>query len=115
MKKLIIAFDMDDTLIIPSCASEFQKDIPNYETIAIYKWFQVQGNIMIIWSARGKDYAQSWAEKLGLKANFYLKKKKTNSVDLSFDDCDIAFGKINIKVKRFNNNIKRKLTKLIKK
>ena len=40
-----IAFDVDDTLIIPSVAG-YAKDIPNYETIAIFRWFKAQGHHM---------------------------------------------------------------------
>lgn len=44
-----IAFDIDDTLIVPSVVTG-DRDVPNYETIAIYKWFQSQGHVMILWS-----------------------------------------------------------------
>ena len=36
-----IAFDVDDTLIIPSVVTG-NRDTPNYETIALYKWFSPQ-------------------------------------------------------------------------
>ena len=58
-----IAFDVDDTLIIPSIATDFGRDTPNYETINLYKWFQSQGHYMIIWSGGGQDYAKQWAER----------------------------------------------------
>jgi len=104
MKQLKIAFDVDDTLIIPSVAG-YAKDIPNYDTIGVFKWFQAQGHEMIIWSGSGVDWASKWAEKLGLKATILRKGEIT--VDLAFDDCDVVLGAVNIKVKRVNNNVDR--------
>lgn len=108
--KLVIAWDVDDTLIMPSIATGFDHDVPNYENIAIYKWFQNQDFYMIIWSGGGKDYAKMWAEKLGLTADEYLAKdtKMKDKVDLAFDDCTIDLAKVNVHVKRINNNIDRK-------
>ena len=109
--KLTIAFDVDDTLIIPIVATDgFSRDIPHYENIAIYKWFQDQGHFMIIWSGGGKDYAEMWADKLGLKANMIMTKRASEDtkVDIAFDDCDVELAKVNIKVKRFNNDRSRK-------
>lgn len=103
-----IAFDMDDTLIVPSVALGFERDTPNYETIAIYKWFRAQGHHMIIWSGSGIDYAKQWAEKLGLCADEFAEKEKREDIDIAFDDCDVDLAKVNIKVKRINNSISRK-------
>lgn len=44
-----IAFDIDDTLIIPSVVTG-NRDVPNFDTIAIYRWFQAQGHEMFLWS-----------------------------------------------------------------
>lgn len=109
-KKLVIAFDVDDTLIIPSVVTKLDRDVPNYNTIAIYKWFQAQGNYMIIWSGGGKDYAKMWAEKLGLEADEILAKdtRMKDQIDIAFDDCDTDLAKVNVKVKRLKNNISRK-------
>lgn len=101
-----IAFDVDDTLIIPSVVTG-ARDVPNYETIAIFRWFQAQGHEMIIWSGSGVDWATTWAEKLGLTATI-LPKTRRLDIDLVFDDCDVDLGQVNIKVKRFNNDISRK-------
>lgn len=45
-----IAFDIDDTLIVPSIAREQNGgcDTPNYENIAILRWFQAQGHEIIL-------------------------------------------------------------------
>ncbi len=38
-----IAFDIDDTLIVPSVVTGLGYETPNYENIAIFRWFQAQG------------------------------------------------------------------------
>ena len=106
MNKLKIAFDVDDTLIIPSVANRFGRDTPNYENIAILRWFQAQGHQIIIWSGSGIDWAKTWAEKLGLEAEIRIK-EKSEDIDIAFDDCDVELAKVNIKVKRINNSVSR--------
>ena len=102
-----IAFDVDDTLIIPSVATGLNQDTPSYEMIAIYRWFQSQGHTMIIWSGGGVDYAQTWSNKLGLDG-LVLTKEKHADIDIAFDDCDVELAKVNVKVKRVNNSVSRK-------
>ncbi len=102
-----IAFDLDDTLIVPSVATGLNRDTPNYENIALFKWFKAQGHHMIIWSGSGVDYAEIWAEKLGLVADEYPIKEKREDVDISFDDCEVDLAKVNVKVKRIKNSISR--------
>lgn len=111
-----IAFDVDDTLIVPAVALNDEPHpyigmygaVPNYPVIEIYKWFQSQGNYMIIWSGGGVDYARTWAEKLGLNPDDVIEKVKNDDVDIAFDDCDVDLAKVNVKVKRLNNSISRK-------
>jgi hypothetical protein len=102
-----IAFDVDDTIIIPSVVTG-KRDVPNYEVIAVYRFFQDQGHHMIIWSGSGIDWATSWAEKLGLNPDEIRIKQKSEDVDLAFDDCDVDLAKVNVKVKRIENSISRK-------
>lgn len=102
--KLKVAFDVDDTLIIPSVVTG-NRDIPNYETIAVYRYFQAQGCDMIIWSGSGLDWAESWKEKLGLAGRVIV--KGSESVDIAFDDCDVQLGDVNVKVNRISNNLSR--------
>lgn len=102
-----IAFDIDDTLIIPSVVTG-DRDVPNYEVIDIYRWFQNQGHIMILWSGSGVDWAKTWGEKLGLRPNEIRVKKKAEDIDICFDDCDVDLAKVNVKVKRLDNHISRK-------
>lgn len=106
---MIIAFDVDDTLIVPAIATGLDVDTPNYEVIAIYRWFQNQGNHMIIWSGGGADYAKMWAMKLGLTADEFMAKdtRLKDRIDLAFDDSDINLARVNVKVKRVNNRIVR--------
>ena len=102
-----IAFDIDDTLIVPSVARGFGDNTPNYPTIEIYRWFQAQGSDMILWSGSGVDWAQRWGEKLGLEPFTVRVKEKSDDVDIAFDDCDVDLAKVNVKVKRVNNAISR--------
>ena len=108
MKRLRIAFDVDDTLIIPIVATGESLDVPNHKTIAIYRWFQSQGHYMIIWSGGGVPYAKRWAEKLNLKPDAVIMKHNPGDVDIAFDDCDVNLATVNVKVKRFNNKVSRK-------
>lgn len=101
-----IAFDVDDTLIIPSVVAGFGRDTPNYDTIAVFHWLEAQGCEMIIWSGSGIDWATTWAEKLGLSATIRVK-EKSEDVDIAFDDCDVDLAKVNVKVKRINNGVSR--------
>lgn len=101
-----IAFDVDDTLIIPSVVTG-DRDVPNYQTIAIYKWFQAQGHIMIIWSGSGLDWARTWGEKLGLAPFEVIIKDKKGGIDIAFDDCDVDLATVNVKVKRIENSVSR--------
>lgn len=100
-KLLTIGWDIDDTLTINSAATGFPVDTPNYENIAVYKWFQKQGHRMVCWSGGGAQYAKQWAEKLGLHADEFRDKCKENAgdVDLCFDDCDVDLATVNVKVK----------------
>ena len=111
---LIIAFDVDDTLIIPAVASGKDREVPNYEVIAIYQLLQRQGHHMIIWSGGGQDYARMQAERLGLDADEIITKTvdRKSEIDIAFDDSDIELAKVNVKVKRINNHIVRYPEKL---
>jgi len=103
-----IAFDVDDCLLVPAVALKCNVNTPNYEVIAIYKWFQSQGCDMIIWSGSGIDWAKTWGEKLGLAPFEVRIKQKSDDVDIAFDDCIVDLGKVNVRVKRINNGISRK-------
>lgn len=112
---MIVAFDVDDTLIVPSVAVGFGNDVPNYEMVNIALWHIAQGHTVVIWSGSGIDWAQRWAEKLGLVHDnvcVWTKEKVFNRagepiVDIAYDDCDVDLAKVNIKVKRINNSVSR--------
>jgi len=75
-----IAFDVDGTLIN-------SHDEPRHEVIDLFRWFQkniVTPLDLIIWSGGGIEYAQHWANKLGLKAR--IAKKFCEEVDIAIDD-----------------------------
>lgn len=103
-----IAFDVDDTLIIPAVATNMPSDTPNYDVIGVLKWFQKQGHTIIIWSGGGIDYAKTWAEKLALFPCEIRIKEKNPDIDIAFDDCMVDLAKVNIRVSRYNNSISRK-------
>lgn len=98
-KKMKIAFDVDETLITPKNVGETKEDIPNYDVVAIYKWFQDQGCHMIVWSGGGLDWAKRWVEKLGLEPCEIRIKQKSEDVDICFDDMEVDLAKVNIKLK----------------
>lgn len=102
-----VAFDIDDTLLVPSVATGFGDETPNYETIAILKWFQNQGHTIILWSGSGVDWANRWGNKFGLQPFVVWVKEKSDAVDIAFDDCEVDLAKVNIRVKRINNSISR--------
>lgn len=112
---MIVAFDVDDTLIVPSVATGFGNDVPNYEVVAIALWHLAQGHTVVIWSGSGRDWAQRWSEKLGLQhenIRIWTKEKVLTDgdvplVDIAYDDCDVDLAKVNIKVKRINNSVSR--------
>jgi phosphoserine phosphatase len=72
-----IAFDVDYTLID-------QHDKPKHDVIDLFRWFQSHGHEMIIWSGGGLDYAQHFADKLGLVAT--ILEKWSIPVDIAVDD-----------------------------
>lgn len=106
--RLTVAFDVDDTLIIPAVATGMPSDTPNYPLINVLKWFQGQGARVIIWSGGGVDYAKTWAEKLALQPCEIRVKEKSDDIDIAFDDCMVDLGKVNVQVHRYNNSVSRK-------
>lgn len=105
--KLKVAFDVDDTLVVPSVATMGEGDRPNMDTISLFRWFERQGHNMIIWSGGGVDYARGWAERLGLNAEI-LPKFAGQGVDICFDDCEVNLATVNVRVRRVKNSISRK-------
>jgi len=107
---MIIAFDIDDTLIIPSVANDSWQDIWNPENIAKYLEHQRNGDYMILWSGSGTDWANHWNNKLWLNSDEIRVKQwyEDYPVDICYDDCVVNLAKENIRVKRVRNSISRK-------
>lgn len=91
--KLKVAFDVDGTLIYQ--AGELC-DTPRYDILQIFKSFEALGCDMYIWSGGGMDYANRWAQKLGLKAT--IVEKSSIKVDITFDDLFMTAGEVNVMV-----------------
>lgn len=90
-----VAFDIDSTLIKKGIDG---RDVPRYDVIELYKWFQSHMWHMYIWSGGGTEYAKSWAEKLGLYDATIISKDEYHNIDISVDDEDVKLAKVNIKV-----------------
>jgi hydroxymethylpyrimidine pyrophosphatase-like HAD family hydrolase len=80
MKKLLIAFDVDDTL---TDGDKPRKDIINI-LLALHKSKQVD---LMIWSGGGQSYARMWRDRLKLPEDIPCF-AKTNLIrpDIAFDD-----------------------------
>jgi len=95
---ITVAFDIDDTLwkVRPD-----QKDqVPDYDLIAVLRWFYQNGDDVFVWSAGGIDYAVTIVKKLGLDEMVTVIAKGSMKVDLAFDDCETELGKVDIQVNR---------------
>lgn len=89
-----IAFDVDGTLIHQVGGKE---DTPRYDVISLLLFFVGNGHDVFIWSGGGLDYAQRWAEKLGL-AEIQVVEKGSFVPDIAFDDEAVTLGKVNVRV-----------------
>lgn len=109
-KPVVVAFDVDDTLLIPRVATGANMDLPNHKNIQLLRWFALNGHYVIVWSGGGVPYAKDWVRKLGLEkqVDAVIPKEKNPMVDICFDDCDVDLATINVKVQRLNNKVSRK-------
>lgn len=84
MQKLIIAFDVDGTLV--------GKDSWNTDIIDLLKLLssKMKNTKVIVWSGGGKDYAEMWVRRMGLEKfvdSCYSKVGYNGPrVDIAFDD-----------------------------
>jgi hydroxymethylpyrimidine pyrophosphatase-like HAD family hydrolase len=74
-----VAFDVDGTLIT-------NNDTPRYEVIKLLFFFAAHNWDIYIWSGGGIDYANHWAEKLGLTNRCWVIEKGSRPVDIAVDD-----------------------------
>lgn len=72
MQKVIIAFDVDGTLI-KNAGIDRQHGIPSSDDVPIVYWIntlQVLSTCknvkIVVWSGGGKEYAETWGRRLGL-------------------------------------------------
>ncbi len=107
---MIVAFDIDDTLIIPSVATYHWKNVANKKVLAIYREHQRNGDYMILWSGSGTKWCEYWNEELKLNCDEIRVKQvyPDSPVDICYDDCVVNLAKENRRVMRFNNQISRK-------
>lgn len=78
MKKYVIAFDIDNTLIQNANQEVFEErrfigepykyDVPNVRVMEfLVLCSKIFKNVkVLVWSGGGKDYASSWVEKMGI-------------------------------------------------
>lgn len=93
-----IAYDIDGTVI------DYEGN-PREDIIAILKMLQSLGCQTICWSMGGPEYTQNIVDYLGLK-DITVLKKGAIEVDLTFDDNQPFFGKVNIKVPKIGEKVK---------
>lgn len=106
-RPLNVAFDIDDTIYKINIDKKRQE--PDYEIIAVLKWFARNGDHVYLWSAAGPDYCKIMAEKFGIDCYVkdYIPKPELHAqnrdIDISFDDCEIGLAKVNCLVYRKHN------------
>lgn len=96
-----IAFDVDDTLYKIVTINGTASQVPDYDLIAVLRWFAYNHDEVFVWSAGGIDYAQSIVDKLGLTRMVkVIAKEKREDIDVAFDDAETGLAKVDIRVKR---------------
>jgi len=96
-----VAFDIDDTLW--KVVGEFPRfrQVPEYDLIAVLRWFHQNGDTVFVWSAGGMEYAQNIVNNLGLTDMVKVVQKSSElRPDLTFDDQAVELGRVNIRVSR---------------
>ena len=96
-----VLFDVDETL----SKLELDKDTPIDETIAILKALAKDDHFIYVSSGGGVDYAERRCRQLGIAG--YVAKIvpkdpdiiKLLNIDVSFDDQETRFGKVNLQVR----------------
>lgn len=112
--KLVVAFDTDDTLLIPNVAFknkeilEYKVGAKHIDNVNAYKWFQNNWCHMIVWSWTWLDWANKWAKEFWLNPDEIREKWMWYDVDIAIDDMNVDLATVNMKVKRVNNSISRK-------
>jgi len=111
MKKLKVAFDIDDTIwkIVETSSDGKTRQVPDYDLIQVLRWFYNNGDEVFVWSAGGLDYAQTIVDKLGLTDMVKVIPKNNYDgkieIDIAFDDFDTKLAKVDIRVNRSEKKI----------
>jgi predicted HAD superfamily phosphohydrolase YqeG len=85
-----IAIDVDDTLITWMVDGTA---IPNHNVLDLLRWFVRNKHDVIVWSGGGVEYAQRWAEKLGVASDVRVVEKGSEPVDIAIDDGGLGFSR----------------------
>jgi hypothetical protein len=109
-EKKYAAFDVDGTLLRDESSHGYE-DTPNYPVIEMYMKYKAAGYQMVVWSGSGRDWARTWAMKLGLKHRFEdvagdpicMEKPRLDDPnrlipDVVVDNEEVLLGKENIRV-----------------
>lgn len=110
LNDLRIAFDVDGTLIhdgnpaFKNSMGDPLDDVPRYTVIELFRALEELGANLYIWSGNGTEYAAEWRDKLGLSA--VIAEKGSFKPEITIDDEDVDFGKVNLKVLGNNDDIK---------
>lgn len=105
MRWVVIAFDVDGTLVINGDYPEDGTDKPHTPTIQLLKTLAKFKNVkIVVWSGAGKDYAERWGRLLDLDKYVWRYASKTEhktiQPDIVVDDIqDTALGQINLIVR----------------
>lgn len=100
MRKIIIAFDVDGTLITNT--GNVMPDVSNRRIVDLLKILSTFKNIrIVVWSGGGKEYAERWVRLLGIEECVWRVASKTEwkeiNADIAIDDIqDTSIGKINL-------------------
>lgn len=98
MKKVKIAFDVDETLITINSRGE---TVPNYITITTLQLMHgmFQNAEIIVWSGSGVEYATRWTQRLSIDNLVRVIAKGSEEVDISIDDQKVKLGTVNLQLK----------------
>lgn len=98
-----IAFDVDGCLIRQEPG---EPDAPRWDVLAMLRTLHACGHDIIVWSGGGREYAEVWARRLFIADQVECMEKPVHRakegegpfVDVAFDDEEVTFGKVNVRV-----------------
>ena len=113
MQKIIVAFDVDGTLV-KNIGEDREHGVPNnndapivHNVNALHILARMKNVRIVVWSGGGKQYAETWGSRLGLDASVWRYASKLEHEDIkkhgfvvAIDDIqDTAIGDINLIVR----------------